>query len=302
MAKIAENGNTVPGDRIYFLYNHFNKALDGQAEQMGASQIPSYFQRNVDLDRYTLGVEKTLFSPYWSVELRLPFFAVPEVDTPIMSYSEGHVGNLAVIVKRLLYRSQSMAASVGLGIDTPTGSNCDTTLGRLDLSIQNDATHLMPYFALLGRPTKRVFFQTFLQVDVPTNGDRVHDYNPLTGENGLIGSYREQTLLYADLEMGYWLYRNPCACRLTGLAAVLEFHYTGTLQDTHCLAVPTPSSLYDIEILDPANRVNVVNMTVGLHGELARNTLVRVAGVFPLSSGDNRCFDGELQVQLERRF
>ena len=160
----------------------------------------------------------------------------------------------------------------------------------------------MPYLALLGNPTDRAFFQAFLQVDVPANGDRVHDVDSLTQENGVIGRYCEQTLLYADLETGYWLYRNPCAGWLTGLAAVLEFHYIGTLQNTHSLAVPTVSSLYDIEILNPANSVNVVDMTVGLHGELARNTLVRVAGVFPLSSGDNRCFDGELQVQLERRF
>ena len=43
-------------------------------------------------------------------------------------------------------------------------------------------------------------------------------------------------------------------------------------------------------------------MTVGLHAELANNTLFRVRGVFPLSTGDNRAFDAEVLAQLERRF
>ena len=125
VAKFAENGNTVPQDRVYFLYNHFNGALDAQADQVGENQVPIHLQRNFDVDRYTLGVEKTLFSPSWSVELRMPFFGVPDVETPIEGCSGGNVGNLAVIVKRLLYRSPSMAASVGLGIDTPTGPSLE---------------------------------------------------------------------------------------------------------------------------------------------------------------------------------
>jgi hypothetical protein len=43
-------------------------------------------------------------------------------------------------------------------------------------------------------------------------------------------------------------------------------------------------------------------MTVGLHAEVACNTLVRVGGVFPLVSRDDRCFESEVQVQVERRF
>ena len=202
VAKFAENGNTVPGDRVYFLYNHFNGALDGQADQVGENLVPIHLQRNFDVDRYTLGVEKTLFSPSWSVELRLPFFGVPDVDTPIQGCSGGNVGNLAVIVKRLLYRSEGMAASAGLGIDTPTGHNLDAAVGPADLTIYNDAVHVMPFLALLGNPTDRAFFQAFLQVDVPANGDRVHDVDSLTRENGMIGSYQEQTLLYVRLGDG----------------------------------------------------------------------------------------------------
>jgi hypothetical protein len=36
--------------------------------------------------------------------------------------------------------------------------------------------------------------------------------------------------------------------------------------------------------------------------ELADNTICRVGCALPLGTGDNRCFDSELQVQLERRF
>lgn len=33
VAKIAENGNVMPHDRVYFLYNHFDNALDAEADR-----------------------------------------------------------------------------------------------------------------------------------------------------------------------------------------------------------------------------------------------------------------------------
>jgi hypothetical protein len=110
----------------------------------------------------------------------------------------------------------------------------------------------------------------------------------------------EQTMLYLDLSFGRWLYSNPYARCLTGLASVIEFHYTTALQDTDSVTgiiAGTP-----IEFQNSANRLDVLNLTVGLHGEIARCTLLRVGGVFPLCAGDNRFFDAEIQAQLERRF
>jgi hypothetical protein len=50
------------------------------------------------------------------------------------------------------------------------------------------------------------------------------------------------------------------------------------------------------------DRVDIVDLTVGVHAEFAGNTLLRTSGVFPLAPGGDRPFDAEVQVQVERRF
>jgi hypothetical protein len=45
-----------------------------------------------------------------------------------------------------------------------------------------------------------------------------------------------------------------------------------------------------------------LNLTVGLHTEILNRTICRVGGVLPLRTGDDRAFDAEVQIQLERRF
>jgi len=298
VGKIAENGNTLPQDRVYCLYNHFDHALDASAENL---VLPTFTAHQVfDVDRYTLGVEKTLFDSDWSLELRMPFFGQTHFDTPFMSFGDGTVGNLAIIVKRLLYRSDSFAASIGLGIDTPTGYEVTGIARGTDFTIHNNAVHLMPFVGFLCAPRERFFCQGFLQVDVAANGNRI-DSQDLAFNVASSGVYREQTLLYADIETGYWLYRNADDRVLTGLASVLEFHYTTTLQDAGDTLLAAPPGI-SLEVTNPANRVDMVNMTVGLHAELMGNTLARVAGVLPLSTSDNRAFDAEVLVQLERRF
>lgn len=246
-----------------------------------------------------MGFEKTFLDERWSVELRMPFFGKTEFDSQLLNFHDDHVGNLAIILKRLVYRSDDLAACIGLGIDTPTGSNVYGRAIGTDFTIHNDAVHLMPYTGFLYTPN-RFFCQGFLQLDVAANGDRIDSHDPIFS---LTGSdvYNEQTLLYSDIQVGYWLYRNRCARLLTGLAPLVEFHYTSTLQNTDVtpLVAPVP---FTIQVTNPANRVDMVNMTTGVHAEFARHTFCRVAGVFPLSQQDNRAFDGELQIQLERRF
>jgi hypothetical protein len=296
VAKFAENGNTLPHDRVFFLYNHFANALNVDVEALPAGPV----HQSLDIDRFTLGFEKTFLDERWSVELRVPLFGNSELNGPDLGFEGDRAGNLAVIVKRLLFRTETSAGCVGLAIDTPTADGFQARFLSTDLTVHNDAVHLMPYVGLLNTPSERLFFQAFLQVDVPTVGERVDSNDFFLGPNAL-GKYNEQTLLYADLQAGYWLYRNRGAPWLTGLAGVAELHYTAALQDADLVQgfIPGP---YSYQVGNPSNRVDMLNMTVGLHAELSRHTLCRVAGVVPLRTGDNRAFDGELQVQLERRF
>jgi hypothetical protein len=304
--KIAENDNALIQDRVFFLYNHFEDALQMRSTPL-YPLTPT--ERSFSVDRYTFGLEKSL-NCCWSIELRMPLAGQTEFQTPNFGISGGSTGNLAVIVKRSIYESDDTAVSVGMGIDTPTGSNVQGYASIISpkinyFTVHNDAVHLLPYIGFVRAPTRRFFYQGFAQVDVPTNGNRI-DYQNTFGSSiinsGTYGVLNEQNLLYLDLSGGCWLYRNQCARGLTGLASVLEFHYTTTLQDTDVIqrtAYPAP---FLITFENFANRVDIVNLTVGLHAEFANHTLCRVGGVFPLSSGDNRSFNSEVQVQVERRF
>jgi len=294
--KIAENDNSLPQDRVFFLYNHFQDATS-----IDDSTVTPVAQRSISLDRYTIGFEKTFVDGLWSVELRMPFGGGYDYESPGFASSAGQVGNLNIVFKRVIYRSETTLAAVGLCIDTPTGSDA-TGMGQgVQYDIHNQALFLMPYLGILRVPNDKLFYQAFLQVDVPTNGNRI-DYVDTNGTptSGTFGTLDDQTLLYADLSVGYWLSRNPCADWVTGLAGVVELHYTTTLQDADIVTGTTSSRFFSFGNF--SNRVDVLDLTVGLHAELGNQTLCRVAGVVPLRTGDDRLFNGEVQVQLERRF
>jgi len=293
--KVGENNQPLTQDRVYFLYNHFHHALE--ADATGMLYDPRW--QSFSVDRYTVGLERTFLGRRWSVELRMPFSNGMEFVTTDFAVSSGSVGNLAILLKRMLYRSDTTAIAAGLGIDTPTGSDVWGYANPTSFTMHNQAVHLMPFVGLLQAPTDRLFYQCFLQVDVPTNGNRIDYSDPIAG-TGSFGTLNEQTLLYVDMSLGYWLFRDRTGAMLRGLAWLLELHYTTTLQDTDSVFGMPSSTTFVFE--NPANRLDILNLTVGLHADLGRQTLLRVGGVFPLRSGYNRSFDAEVQVQLERRF
>ena len=48
--------------------------------------------------------------------------------------------------------------------------------------------------------------------------------------------------------------------------------------------------------------MNVVNLTCGLQLNVTELTVCRVGGAFPLTNQDNRVFDAEFLLQVERKF
>jgi len=293
--KIAENDNSLPQDRVFFLYNHFQDAAS-----IDDSTVTPMAQRSISLDRYMIGFEKTFCDGLWSFELRMPFGNGYGYESAGFGSFAGQVGNLDVVLKRVLYKSETTLAAVGLCVDTPTGSDATGTGQGVQYDIHNQALFLMPYLGILHVPNDKLFYQAFLQVDVPTNGNRIDYVDTIGSTSGTFGTLNDQTLMYADLSVGYWLSRNPCANWVTGLAGVVELHYTTTLQDADIVTGTTSSRFFSFGNF--SNRVDVLDLTVGLHAELGSQTLCRVAGVVPLRTGDDRLFNGEVQVQLERRF
>jgi hypothetical protein len=287
--KISENNRALPSDRVYFLYNRFENALYAES-WAGPNQTDP-------VDRYTLGAEKTFFEGWWSIEVRMPFVQRFGYEAPDVTSIGGPVGNLALNLKRLLYRSERCAWAIGLGVNTPTGSDVRGQLidqQTLNYRLHNDAVHLLPWVGMMHMPTERCFYQAFLQVDVPTNGNR------LTTDGASWGKLNDQTLMFVDLSLGYWIYRNPRARWLTAVAPVIEFHYTTTVQDTDVVTIDDGAVFY--HFVNWQNRVDPMNLTVGLHNHFGSLTTLGIAGVFPLRGGENKLFDAELQIYLNRYF
>lgn len=298
--KIGENNRALPTDRITFAYNHFHNAFQYTETQFFGTPNTQLFP----LDRYTLGFEKTFADGTWSIEIRLPFQSDFQFQGTTVSGAGGNVGNLALVLKHLLYLDQELAVVAGLGLNTPTGSNftvTDTsTFPASQLIFQNDAFNLLPYLGALWGGDRPYFINAFLQVDLATGGNRI-DAAEFGGPATTLGLYNPQNLLYVDLGFGYWLYQNEGSEGLTNLAALLELHYTSTLQDTD--SVTGLAGGRAVDFTNNFNRFDILNLTAGLQAQLNTLTFVRVACVVPLGAADDeRFFDTELQFQLNRRF
>jgi hypothetical protein len=121
------------------------------------------------------------------------------------------------------------------------------------------------------------------------------------------GTIEDQSLLQLDIGGGYWLYRNPMAQYVTGIASLLELHYTTTLEDADILTFQPQPVLFEFDratrefptrVGNLANRVDFLNLTIGGVIEIDRDATLAVGYVAPLRDDFDRTFDGELNVQF----
>ena len=192
------------------------------------------------------------------------------------------------------WRGSTFAAALGLAVVVPTGNDSSVTFRNSNARIdfENEAVHLLPYLALQSSPDDNWFFHAFCQVDVAANENEVS-----LVRNGFTDSdsFADQALLYLDGSAGSWWYQSSDDSGLTGLASVLELHYTTTLNDADT------ADLNGAFIGNFENRYDVLNLTAGVHSEWSGNTAIRVAVVVPLDR-DERFFDSETQVSVIRRY
>ena len=116
--KIAEHNKAYPVDRVFFHYNHFANPLAFTRAGMPDGQA---------VDRFTFGAEKTIGDD-WSIEFRLPLVDRYSRTDADFEMNGGTFGNLALILKKLVYEDDVRAIAVGLGVDTPTGSSVTGSL------------------------------------------------------------------------------------------------------------------------------------------------------------------------------
>ena len=282
-----EHARALPTDRVFFLYNHFHNALRFETDNTSTTD---------HVDQFTFGFEKTSDDGQWSFELRMPFSGDVDLAGDGTAVESNGVGNLVGTLKRLLYSDSNFAAALGLAVVAPTGSDATVTFSFAGQSarteFKNYAVHLLPYLALQMAPDDNWFFHTFAQVDIAANENAVNLQGPGFSDSD---SLADQTLLYLDASAGYWWYRTADDSGLTGLASVVELHYTTTLNDADT------ANLSGAFIGNFDNRYDVLNLTAGVHSEWSGNTAVRIAVVVPLDR-DERFFDSETQVSVIRRY
>lgn len=291
----SENNTALPTDRVYFIYNAFYNAASTTV-----NGDPNFFlpvQRSIDLHRYLIGFEKTFLDGNVSIDVRMPFFSGFDFNSFGVLSDSGNIGNLTMYMKGLLYSNETSAVASGLGIGLPTGSDLQTTapFAQERVTIRNDAVSLMPFMAATLSPNENWFIQSFAQINFAASGNQV------VNQDGLVGIYNEQHLGQIDLGVGRWLWHDATRPYVSGLAGVMELHYTSTLQDTDTVELPEFNFLSG-NLSNAANRVDLLNLTSGLHLELGPMSSLRVGAVVPLRNAPERVFDSELQVSFNRKF
>lgn len=274
--KVAENVSPIPTDRVFFNYNHFENALT-DANGLDKS-----------LDRFTFGFEKTFLDGLASFEMRAPFARGLDSTQTINDFDTRGVefGNLAFALKANLISGDNWMLSGGASMTAPTGDDYQLNFAPgASLRVKNQAFHLAPFLGYLS-VHDRWFVQGFLQADFDLNGNDVVSFGAFDG------TLQDQNLLFADLSVGHWLYRNRGrCCHLNAVAAIAELHYTSTLNDTDNVA----------GVFNPHNRMDILNATAALTFHV-RQTTLRVGGSAPLRSDEEQLFDAEIIFQLNRFF
>src|SRR5208283_1804169 len=232
--KLAEDTSPMPQDRVFFNYDYYHNV------PINPSSNPT-INPNIGVNAYTPGFEKTFLGGMMSFEMRLPMATT--MDNNVFfdgstNTSEGEIGDLTMALKCLLLQMDTFAFSGGLAMTVPTAKGSQYFLSSGSpgfaptpfMTIANKSVHLMPFFGGLWTPNDRLFAIGYFQVDVDVNGDPVN-----VGTTGL-GSFRDPTMLYLDLSLGYWIRRSDCAEEfVTGVAPIAELHMNQTLDSSSTL-------------------------------------------------------------------
>lgn len=285
--KIAENTSPLPRDRIFFNYSLFE----------GTPLGPS----GVTVNRFVPGFEKTFFDNSASVEMRFPFAATVNPDlvfttSGITSANGAVFGNMSVVFKALVSRTDSFAMSAGLQIVVPTAPGLNVSLpdGRRIVEIPNQAVHAMPFIGAIYTPNAQFFAQGFVQADIDVNGNPVL-LNPDLQGLSQVGRLHGVNLLFVDLNAGYWLRRGRRGA-LTGFAPTIELHYNQSTEATPYL------QSNGFMIGSNLGQVSNQSATIGCYLEYEDNTTLALGYTAPIGNGFDQGFSGELRAFVTRRF
>jgi hypothetical protein len=284
-----------------------------------------------------------------------PLFNVTSTPQNTLGHDDTEFGDLTLILKGIWFenRHAGLTCSGGLGVTIPTGEDTHVAVidyggtsfipfasfqRERDILIANETTSLSPFLAALYVPNNRLFTQGFAAVEFPVGRSHITyldqylrgTFPPPLPAGGSAGptnnifppfrfdtSIKEQTLFHLDWNIGYWVYRAPASCWLSGIAPCFEVHYTSTLEDADRVQLPGDAQTTMINPANPTgqfipetgpvvggqrNRVDIVDLTLGSTFTFGDRTMLALAASVPVTSGNNKTYDWEFQVQLNYYF
>lgn len=264
--KIADNQSPVPQDRVYFNFNYYNNVNYAVNQRLRAPVA------GIQIYRYLLGFEKTFLDGMASVGIRDSINTLSAVSPrPGLGGTSTAMGDLSVYAKMILYQEwedsrggsafdgfgypaqvggrNGYLISAGLSVNLPTGpgSFAGSTFSK---SFRNTA--LQP-FAGYFYAKDNFYLQGFEAISVPTDPNDV-------------------TILYNDIGIGYYLYRNPSSSFITAFAPTFEVH------------VNVPLNHRDVfNVNDPVGTADVVDLTTGGNIQIGQRTVLLLGAVTPVT-------------------
>ncbi len=284
---IADNNSPLPQDRLFLDYNFFHNA------RITAAGIP--------VNRWAPGFESTFADGMGSIEFRAPMAITltSAINTSGDDLAAYEFGDISFTLKGLLLQDDRFIASAGLGLTLPTADDFSLTLENNTqvVRVENQSVHILPFVAGSLNLSRNAYVQSFTQLDFDVNGNSVFldeqgFFMQGAGQLANAGRLHSQSTVRFSNSAGYFLFRNRQK-RVSDLAAVLEAHYTGTLNKSDSVGSA------NFAVGDPTRTLSVLNLTSGLHAYIGRSVVTTAYGV-PVT--EDRVFDGELRVFINRYF
>jgi hypothetical protein len=284
---IADNNSPLPQDRLFLDYNFFHNA------RITAAGIP--------VNRWAPGFESTFADGLGSFEFRAPMAVTltSAINTNGDDLAALEFGDISFTFKGLLHQDDRFIASMGVGVTVPTADDFSLTLENnvQVVRVKNQSVHILPFIAGSISITRNTFVQSFTQFDFDTNGNSVflnEEGFLMQGSGRLenVGRLKSQSTIRFSNSAGGFLFRNRSG-RVSDLAAVLEAHYTGTLNRSDAVGSA------NFAVGDPTRTLSVLNLTSGLHAYMGKSVVTAAYGV-PVT--EDRVFDGELRLFINRYF
>ncbi len=256
--KASENQSPRPQDRFFFDFNYYNNvnAAVNTADKTAVDHMKAY--------TYMWGFEKTFDNGNGSIGMRLPLNSLT-ANSPA-GYStptSTALGNLDIFAKYILKQNTQTGSLITAGFQI-TPSTATSRFAGAPYVASLNTTYFQPFLAYLWK-RDRFYVQGFSGFDFPANNADV-------------------TLMYNDIGLGYFLYRNPDNRGfITAIAPTFEVHVDTPFNHRN------PYNKFDL-----AASPYVCNLTYGLNVLFAGRSMLTAALVTPVSSP--KPFDAEFAL------